>query len=111
MKMEKSNKIKVVLKTCECLANAIRRSVNEIPNLAIDLVEIRKNYSALYDEIIAHRLGLIPLTSSRKLDEFEEGDKPSAKNELKVSLKAKGPGIVYSKEIKGDVEIIYPGMP
>ena len=43
------------------LLNALRRSVNEIPILAIDSLEISKNDSALYDEIIAHRVGLIPL--------------------------------------------------
>ena len=43
------------------LVNAIRRSVNEIPILAIDELEITKNDSALYDELIAHRAGLIPL--------------------------------------------------
>ena len=43
------------------LANAIRRSVNYIPLLAVDSLEISKNDSALYDELIAHRVGLVPL--------------------------------------------------
>ena len=38
------------------LANAIRRSAGEIEVLAIDECDIYKNDSALYDEIIAHRL-------------------------------------------------------
>ena len=45
----------------ESLANAIRRSVSEVPTLAIDEVEIFKNDSALYDEMLALRLGLVPL--------------------------------------------------
>ena len=47
------------------LANALRRSVNDVLVLAIDEVDIYKNDSALYDEIIAHRLGLIPLKNQK----------------------------------------------
>ncbi len=46
------------------LANAIRRIiVSEIPVMAVDEVIILKNDSPLYDEIISHRLGMIPLTT------------------------------------------------
>jgi len=46
------------------MANAIRRIiVSEIPVMAVDEVIILKNDSPLYDEIISHRLGLIPLTT------------------------------------------------
>jgi len=44
------------------MINAIRRiMLTEIPVMAIDEVIILKNDSPLYDEIIAHRLGLLPL--------------------------------------------------
>ena len=41
-----NNNLKIVLETNEELLNAIRRSVNEIPILAIDEVDIHKNDSA-----------------------------------------------------------------
>ena len=44
------------------MVNAIRRIIlTEIPVMAIDEVIILKNDSPLYDEIISHRLGLLPL--------------------------------------------------
>jgi DNA-directed RNA polymerase subunit D len=109
--MEKGQKASFVIESDESLANAIRRSVNKIQTLAIDSVEIHKNDSALYDEILGHRLGLIPIKSNRKLDKLEKGAKPTSKNQLQITLKAKGPVTVYSKDLKGDIEVIYGDIP
>lgn len=54
-------------------ANGIRRILlSEIPSMAIDLIEVEVNSTALCDEFIAHRLGLIPLACDC-VDEFRYG--------------------------------------
>ncbi len=82
------------------LANAIRRSVEEIPVLAIDEVEIYKNDSALYDEVIAHRLGLIPLKNQKIKSDVE----------LKLKAKGKESGTTVLSEVLGEL-VVYPDMP
>ncbi|WPH04111.1 DNA-directed RNA polymerase II subunit RPB3-like protein [Acrodontium crateriforme] len=58
----------VLSNTTLSLANAVRRvMLAEIPTIAIDLVEIETNTSVLADEFLAHRLGLVPL-STRDVD-------------------------------------------
>lgn len=44
-------------------ANALRRLLYEVPTLAIDEVIVIENSSLLYDEILAHRLGQVPLVT------------------------------------------------
>jgi len=91
------------------LANAIRRSVNYIPILAIDTLEISKNDSALYDELIAHRMGLVPLKNENlKLpEECICKGKGCGKCSIKLKLKAKGPGTVYSTDISPKTQVLH----
>lgn len=99
---KKENQIVFSAEIDESLANAIRRYVDQIPILAIDDVEISKNDSPLYDETIAHRIGLIPLKMEKGVNE---------KTEEQISLVAKKEGLLYSEEIKGKIKPVYDKIP
>lgn len=95
-------KIKIVTNIDVSLANAIRRSVSEIPIMAISEADIYKNDSALYDEIISHRLGLIPLKNKKlKKDEIIE---------LKLKVKSKGEKTEVLSGSLGE-DVVYKDMP
>lgn len=92
------------------LANAIRRSINQIPILAIDTLEISKNDSALYDEIISHRAGLIPLKNEDLKLPWEcdcEKEEGCGKCSTKFKLSASGPCTVYSDELSPKGTVLY----
>ncbi|MBU4308524.1 MAG: DNA-directed RNA polymerase subunit D [Nanoarchaeota archaeon] len=97
---KKENSIVFSTELSESLANAIRRYVNEIPVFAVEDVEISKNDSPLYDETVAHRIGLVPIKMKKDIDE----------KKTKLILDSKKEGFVYSGEIKG-AEIVYDKIP
>ncbi len=99
---KKDNQITFTAEVDESLANAIRRYSDQIPVLAIDEVEIVKNDSPLYDETIAHRMGLIPL----KMDK-SSGEKTTEH----ITLNADKDGVVYSEEMKGSIKPVYGKIP
>ncbi len=100
------------------LANALRRTlISDVPRMAIEDVEFHlgpirsedgKEYESvtpLFDEIISHRLGLIPIPTDLGLFEFRDKCK-DCKGEgcpnctIMYALNKKGPCTVYS----GDME-------
>lgn len=97
-------------------ANALRRMMlNHVPTMAIEDIEMRKNNSVLYDEILAHRLGLLPLQTDLKSYEMKKPDEEgNARNECTITLKAKGPGMVYASSLKPKdpkIKPVYPETP
>jgi DNA-directed RNA polymerase subunit D len=99
-------------------ANALRRiMIGEIPILAVDTVDFLQNDSVLYNEVITHRLALIPLVFDPK--EFHsrdehEGKKACSKCEVVFAIDKKGPSVVYSKDLKSsndDVKPLYDTIP
>jgi DNA-directed RNA polymerase subunit D len=88
-------------------ANALRRiSMNSIPTFAIDRVTFYENSSAIFDEYIAHRIGLVPITTPQK----GYGEK----DEILFTLEATGPKTVYSSELvtsDNDVKVANDKIP
>ena len=98
--------------------NAIRRcAMVNVPKIAIEDVNIMRNDSAMFNEVLAHRLGLTPLVSNMDAieglplpgdDDYEEN------NSVMFSLKEEGPKVVYSKDlISSDSKIkpVYDTIP
>lgn len=113
-KDKKTGRVTFLLKsTNPAFANALRRIMIEaVPTMAIEDVEFVQNSSALYDEILAHRLGLVPLTTDLKGYDLKKPDEEvSAKNSVKLILKAKGPCMVYAEDLKSKDPKIKPAFP
>lgn len=94
---EDKNKMQFVLsKSTPAFANMVRRySMSQVPVFAIDSVTFYENSSTIFDEYIAHRIGLIPLKLGAGVREDEE---------VLFSLDAQGPAMVYSSALESAVE-------
>jgi DNA-directed RNA polymerase subunit D len=90
--------------------NSIRRvMLAELPKLAIDDVVIYDNTSALFDEIISHRLGLVPIPTDLDLLSFRQDcvckDKGCPNCTVRYTLSKEGDGtdmrvVVYSGDLQ-----------
>ncbi|GAM28958.1 hypothetical protein SAMD00019534_121340 [Acytostelium subglobosum LB1] len=94
------------------IANALRRIlISEIPTMAIERVYMINNTSILQDEVLAHRLGLIPIKVDPSKFNYKQPNKEyTAEDTIIFSLKVKcyrdqktGEIVnetVYSKDLK-----------
>jgi DNA-directed RNA polymerase subunit D len=96
----------VVRNITPAFANGIRRAIlADVPTLSIDDVRFVENSSVMFDEQIALRLGLVPLTTP---DDFEVGDT------VTLALDVEGPGTAYSGDLASsdpDVEAADKNVP
>lgn len=78
-----------------CFPNAFRRILlSDVPTMAFDRIELYNNTSIIQDEVLAHRLGLIPLKADPRLFEYrpmKDGKMAEATetDTLKFELKVK----------------------
>ncbi|KAK7255364.1 hypothetical protein RIF29_28773 [Crotalaria pallida] len=87
------------------LANAFRRIlIAEVPTMAIERVYIANNTSLIQDEVLAHRLGLIPISADPRLFEYPEnaGDEKNEKNTIVFKLHVQCPINKEDKTLKSD---------
>ena len=85
-------------------ANTLRRTmIGEVPTLAIEDVRIFDNTSVLFDEILAHRIGLIPIKTD--LSRFVQRNKCSCNGAgcplctVTFTLSVEGPKMVMSSDL------------
>lgn len=91
-------------------ANSIRRAmIVDVPTLAIEYANIYDNTSVIYDEQLALRLSLIPLTTDIEsympqakcpnCKDKEEAERGCPICEVSLTLSAEGPCMVFSKDM------------
>ncbi|MDY6769078.1 MAG: DNA-directed RNA polymerase subunit D [Candidatus Nanohaloarchaea archaeon] len=97
------------------LANALRRTmIGGIPTLAVEDVTVSRNNSGLFDEILAHRLGMTPWEFDREQHELpaecdcEDG---CPQCEVSMALQVDGPATVTADDISVPAEDVAPANP
>ena len=99
--------------------NTLRRTIlSDVPTLAIRTITFTKNTSALFDEVLAHRIGLIPFIADLKTYNFKDDCKCKGKGcgvcQVYFTLKAEGPITIHAEDIKckdGNIKSVYGKIP
>jgi len=101
---KQKNRIKMIVSGVNnSFMNTLRRfAYGEVPTMAVDVVRFQENTSGMYDEVIAHRIGLIPLTYDDKV--YSYGDK----KKVTLVLEKEGPCIVKSGDMKSTDDSVVP---
>jgi len=105
---DEENYIKVLIEeTTPDFVNAIRRTLMaDLPKLAIENVTVYDNTSALFDEIIAHRLAMIPLPTDLDVlvprSECSCGGEGCPNCVVHYTLSKEGECTVYSGDLKAE---------
>jgi DNA-directed RNA polymerase subunit D len=113
----KGQSLKFVLEdTDPAFANSLRRiMITEVPTLAVEWADIHENNSAMFDEVLSHRLGLIPLRFNPKKIRFTEDctckNKGCPSCQASLVLEKKGPSIVTSGDMKSSDKTVAPVDP
>lgn len=97
------------------LVNSLRRVIiSELPVMAIDTVIVVNNTSVMYDEMLAHRLGLIPLTTPLQslppIEDCESGlaDPSECTVRFTLQVNADGEVTVYSGDLVSERPDVVP---
>jgi DNA-directed RNA polymerase subunit D len=84
------------------IANALRRTmISNVPTVAIDVIKVKENNGILPDEILAHRLGLIPIKRKNKYTTTGRLIL-NVENEVETSVEQGGIKTIYSGDLKSD---------
>lgn len=86
------------------IANALRRILlSEVPTMAIEHVYIWNNSSIIQDEVLAHRLGLVPLNvDPREFQAFPDNEEAEATDENTI---------VFKLDVTCTIDPAHPNVP
>jgi len=101
VKMEKDDMEFDVIGIDSSLANAFRRiMLAEVPSMAVDRVFIYNNTSVIQDEVLAHRLGLIPFKADHRLFEMHKKSTEKVKDSDEDAMAVDQDTLVFKLQIK-----------
>ncbi len=97
-------------------ANVLRRTIMaEVPTMAVEFVDFEVNNSGLFDEVLAHRIGLVPLTFDPEIYSLKTECKCKGKGcsrcEVVLVLEKQGPCVVRAGDMKSSADDVKPWDP